>query len=422
MESPSIGEGLRLPPTMKAVLFFFVIAFAAASADEVFRVSRVVAAAGEGVERMTFKAGDHEQVLFVEKEAVLRAADVLNAQADILPSMRGISVRLKPDGAKKLEAVTGKMKLGVERLAVFVEGKPVFAPVVHDKLGAQFIIQGFDDLTDDQLKQLAARIAGNPPEVPGVEMPGESSAEPKWKPYTEEEYQQIKARRAKLGIYYLDTLRSEEELDAMLVNGMSRAEVVAALGKPTSGNGNADDGKSELVYHVAPERWKEEGDERVLPTMLIVRFTSGKLSGHDVNFSLGTRELKKPGWMPPLLRLNAPEPDFSRKPPTEIEYFESVKAEDPDQAVNRTDLEELIGLVTSLELMQVPKAAPQPVVSVGCDLMQVLSRHFPEVKALCENAKNGNVVVAALGEALTPYRSGRKPLPLDSANPPVPGN
>lgn len=406
---------------MKALLFSFVIAFATASADEVFRVSRVVAAADEGTEWMSFRAGEHEEVLFVEKEAVLQTADVQNAQADILPSMRGISVRLKPEGAKKLEAVTGKMKLGVERLAVVVEGKPVFAPVVHDKLGEQFVIQGFDDLTDDQLKQLAARIAGNPPEVPGVEMPGEKSAEPEWEPYTEEEYQQIKARRAKLGIYYMDNLRSEEELDAMLVKGMSRAEVLAALGKPTSGNGNADDGKSELAYHVAPERWKEEGDARMLPTMLIVRFTDGKLSGHDVNFSIGTRELKKPGWTPPLLRLSAPEPDLSGPARTEVEYFESVKAEDPDQAVNRTDLEELIGLVTSLELMKAPAGSPPPVVSAGCDLIQVLSRHFPEVKALRENARNEGIAVAALGDALTPYRSGRKPFPLDSPNPPVPG-
>jgi len=52
---------------MKALFISFLIACAAASADEVFRVSRVVAAAGEGIEQMTFKSGDHEEVLFVKK-------------------------------------------------------------------------------------------------------------------------------------------------------------------------------------------------------------------------------------------------------------------------------------------------------------------------------------------------------------------
>ena len=157
---------------MKALLLWFLIAWSPASAEEALRISRVVAAAGEGIERMTFKSGDHEEVLFVEKEAVVSTADVQEAWAEILPSTRCISIRLKPEGAKRMAAVTGEMKLGVERLAVVVDGKPKAALVVQDKLGANFIIEGFDDLTDDHLKELARKIAGRPPAVPGVEKPG----------------------------------------------------------------------------------------------------------------------------------------------------------------------------------------------------------------------------------------------------------
>ncbi len=156
---------------MKALLLWFLIALSSVSAEEALRVSRVVAAAGEGIERMTFKSGDHEEVLFVERKAVVSTADVQEAWAEILPSTRWISIRLKPEGAKKMAAVTGEMKLGVERLAVLVDGKAKAAPVVQGKLGANFIIEGFDDRTDDQLKELARKIAGRPPAVPGVEKP-----------------------------------------------------------------------------------------------------------------------------------------------------------------------------------------------------------------------------------------------------------
>ena len=50
--------------------------------------------------------------------------------------------------------------------------------------------------------------------------------------------------------------------------------------------------------------------------------------------------------------------------------------------------------------------------SAECDLILVLAHHFPEVGVLRKNARNGTIAVAALGEAVIPYRSGRKPLPV----------
>jgi hypothetical protein len=38
--------------------------------------------------------------------------------------------------------------------------------------------------------------------------------------------------------------------------------------------------------------------------------------------------------------------------------------------------------------------------------------HFPEVAALCKEAKDGRIHVSAMIEALEPYSRGLKPLPL----------
>lgn len=70
----------------------------------------------------------------------MNSADVQEAWAEVVPSMRCISIRLKQEGAKKMEAVTGELKLGIERLALIVDGKLESAPVVHGRLGAQFVI------------------------------------------------------------------------------------------------------------------------------------------------------------------------------------------------------------------------------------------------------------------------------------------
>jgi hypothetical protein len=411
---------------MKALILGVLMAWSVAAAEEIFRVSRVVEAAGDGVERVTFKVLDHEEVLFVKMEAVLNADDVQEAWAEISPSMRSLSIRLMPEAAKKLAAVTGEMRLGVERLAVFVEGRPISAPIVNSKLGAQVMIEGFEDRTDEELKELARKMAGR---LPGAEKPGVKVPEQKWEPYTDEEYQSIKARRAKLGIFYLDSMRSEEELDALLVEGMTRAEVMAALGKPTSVEVKPGGDGSLLIYQVAPEKWNEKEEEGMNPLFFMVRFGEDRLISHDVHYAYGTRELKRPGWEPPLLRLSAPEPDFSGDTQTVLQYFESVKAEDPKQAVNRTDLAELIELAMMLERMQVGEGAPPPEVNAGCDLILTLAHHFPEVAELRDQAKDGSIPVAALCDALTAYSSGRKPFPASQrengtdggAGPPVDG-
>jgi hypothetical protein len=397
---------------MKALLFSFVIAFATVSADEVLRVSRIVAAAGEGIERMTFKSGDHEEALFVKKEAVVNSADVQDAWAEVVPSMRCISIRLKPEGAKKMEAATGAMRLGIERMAVIVEGKLVFAPAVQSKLAAQFVIEGFDDLTDDELKELARKIAGRPPGDPEVEMPELKRPEGKREPYTEEEYQQIKASREKLGIFHLDRVPSEDELEASLQKGMSVDEVVKVFGSPSLSFGGPGPKATRLSYEIAPERRNESPDGKVVENGFDVLLRDGKVTGWAHRFSNSPRELKRVGGEAPLLRMTAPEIKGPMEKVDLIDYFEKVDVEDPRQEVNQVDLAELLALCSVLGSWSEQREPEERLVRADCDLIETMAVHFPEVVALRKEAKDGRIRVSALIEALEPYNTGLKPLPL----------
>lgn len=407
---------------MKALFISFLIACAAASADEVFRVSRVVAAAGEGIEQMTFKSGDHEEVLFVKKEAVVNSADVQEAWAEVVPSMRCISIRLKQEGAKKMEAVTGELKLGVERLALIVDGKLESVPVVHGRLGAQFVIEGFDDLTDQQMKELARKIAGRPLEVPGVERPEVKPPEHKWEPYTEEEYQQIKKRRENMGIFYLDKVPSAEELSATIRKGMTIDEVVKKLGRPYRRPRGLGLEESGLNYIIAPERRVESPDGHAVEDGFRVHLDGGKVFGWSHSYSNSPKELKRVGREAPSLKMTAPEIKGPIEDVDFIDLFEKVDVEDPTQKVNRTDLEDLVGLAAMLADLPDPNESEKRVLRADCDLIETMAIHFPEIAALRKDAEGGKIGLIALRDAMVPYVSGRKPLPGEKADlPPADG-
>ena len=385
-------------------------------------MSRVVAAAGEGIEQMTFKSGDHEEVLFVKKEAVVNSADVQEAWAEVVPSMRCISIRLKQEGAKKMEAATGGMSLGVERMAIIVEGKVVVAPAVQSKLGAQFIIQGLDDLTDDELKELARKIAGRPPGVPGVDVPEVKRPEQKWESYTDEEYQQIKESREKLGIFYLDKVPSEQELATLLRKGMNVDEVVKALGRPHRLSRVADGEASGLDYMIAPERREGSPDGRAVEDGLRVHLDGGKMFRWSYSYGDAPKELKRVGRQAPSLRMIAPELKLPIEDFDFVDYFERVDVEDPRQTVNQTDLEDLLSVAAMVADESDRKEPGKVSVRADCDLIETMAIHFPEIAALRKNAEGGKIGLIALRDAMAPYVSGRKPLPGEKADlPPAEG-
>lgn len=371
---------------------------------------------------MTFKSGDHEEVLFVKKEAVVNSADVQEAWAEVVPSMRCISIRLKQEGAKKMEAATGGMSLGVERMAIIVEGKVVVAPAVQSKLGAQFIIQGLDDLTDDELKELARKIAGRPPGVPGVDVPEVKRPEQKWESYTDEEYQQIKESREKLGIFYLDKVPSEQELATLLRKGMNVDEVVKALGRPHRLSRVADGEASGLDYMIAPERREGSPDGRAVEDGLRVHLDGGKMFRWSYSYGDAPKELKRVGRQAPSLRMIAPELKLPIEDFDFVDYFERVDVEDPRQTVNQTDLEDLLSLAAMVADESDRKEPGKVSVRADCDLIETMAIHFPEIAALRKDAEGGKIGLIALRDAMAPYVSGRKPLPGEKADlPPAEG-
>lgn len=371
---------------------------------------------------MTFKSGDHEEVLFVKKEAVVNSADVQEAWAEVVPSMRCISIRLKQEGAKKMEAATGGMSLGVERMAIIVEGKVVVAPAVQSKLGAQFIIQGLDDLTDDELKELARKIAGRPPGVPGVDVPEVKRPEQKWESYTDEEYQQIKESREKLGIFYLDKVPSEQELATLLRKGMNVDEVVKALGRPHRLSRVADGEASGLDYMIAPERREGSPDGRAVEDGLRVHLDGGKMFRWSYSYGDAPKELKRVGRQAPSLRMIAPELKLPIEDFDFVDYFERVDVEDPRQTVNQTDLEDLLSVAAMVADESDRKEPGKVSVRADCDLIETMAIHFPEIAALRKNAEGGKIGLIALRDAMAPYVSGRKPLPGEKADlPPAEG-
>lgn len=97
---------------------------------------------------------------------------------------------------------------------------------------------------------------------------------------------------------------------------------------------------------------------------------------------------------------------------------------DPQQKVNRSDLEDLltIALQTTAVVEVEPGGKKAATVSAGCDLMRTLAHHFPELAALREKAVEGRVRLDVLEAALMPYVTGGKPMPLPAAESKPGGN
>jgi preprotein translocase subunit SecD len=55
-----------------------------------------------------------------------------------------VAVTLNKNGARKMATLTARMRLGVDRLAVVLDGEAINAATVHDQLGKHFIITGLN--------------------------------------------------------------------------------------------------------------------------------------------------------------------------------------------------------------------------------------------------------------------------------------
>jgi hypothetical protein len=391
----------------------FLLMIAGFVHGDVLRISEVRSEAVEGTERMTLRFQHDgqvtEEVLFVLKEVVVSDADV--AQAWVYRG-QAIGVKLKPEGARKMVQATRNMNPRQDRLAVIVDGKLVSAPrVLEPPLRASFQID-MDDLDERALEELARRIAGRAsvdPEEEPTKMPPVPHVETV--PFTEEEYQQKKDAREKMGLYFLDRLPSEEELDAKLKDGTSVADVVEAFGKPSHSSGKPDQGEFSLLYQIAPEKRPEKRGQEIPADGFHVQFSDGAKIRWSFTYGNLPREEKAVGRKPGLLVASYPEIDFSSGDVDLVALLEGVTIPDIRQEVNATDLYGVLALARMTSDGEGADDKEEPMVRVDCDVMKFLALHFPEAKALSEKAADGKISARALGKALSPYMLENKPLP-----------
>jgi hypothetical protein len=398
---------------MKALPLLLLMIASVAHGDAL-RISEVREVAGDDTEPMTlhyrFNGEDKEEKLFVLKEVIVGDKGV--AQAWVHPG-EGIGIKLNREGAAAMTEATSEMIPGRSRLAVIVDGKLVSAPMLRSvPLVANFEISGVDDMDARALENLARRMSGRAKLDPKEAVPQapQPPPRPETVPFTEEEYQQRKAAREKVGIYHLESVPSHEELNTRLRKGMDRDAVIAVLGKPFYGWGKPEDGEFELTYKIAPEKREENPGRKAVNDGFAVRFSEGKLTGWDFSSSNLPRERKVVGQVPGLLVASYPRRDFSSGEIDAIAFLEGVKIPNIRQEVNATDLGKLLSLAMLTSNWETAEGKEQHL-STGCDVFRILALHFPEAQALADRAVDGSIPVKSLGAALSPYVLEGKPLP-----------
>jgi len=381
------------------------------SADTL-RISELANGPGDGVDRMAIVFGDQEQIHFVKQKVVIADADVERAWPD--PARRdAISVKLNQAGAAKMKETTARMRHGHDRLAIMVDGRLVSAPVVATTLGGSFLISGLHDLDIEELDNLARRMSGLPPRAKGERVvPEQVHPQLQTTPFSEEEYQQRKAMREKMGIFHLDSLPGEEELNGVLRKGVTREEVVGRFGAPFMTLENAQPEDFSLFYHLAPEKRPENPKHEMLPDGFKVDFAEGKFVRWSSTYSNAQREGKTPGIRQPLLKATLPEMDMEADDFDMIAFVEGIVIPDPQQEVNAQDLADLVSVITMLAAVY-DEESEERTLSVKCDFMKILAHQFAEVAAILKTieVEGDKVRISVLNDLLSPYARGEKEFP-----------
>ncbi|MBK1833993.1 hypothetical protein [Roseibacillus ishigakijimensis] len=160
------------------LLVFFGLLSVGGGQGEVFRISRVVAVAGEGVERHSLIVDEREEVLLVAAEAIVTEKDVRQVTPDYArPGV--LMFDLYEEGGERLRKATAALEPGRERLAYFYQGRLLAAPWLQGKTGAQFMVTGLAEMTLSELMAMADTIcqrevssaAEGATDGPGVERP-----------------------------------------------------------------------------------------------------------------------------------------------------------------------------------------------------------------------------------------------------------
>lgn len=99
------------------------------------------------VHRFTDSEGnERKEAILLYRRAALGGKDIARAN----PSTRqsdAVEITLNSDGTDKMIALTreGNMRLGIDRIAIVLDGEVVSAPVVQARLGKNFIVEGLNE-------------------------------------------------------------------------------------------------------------------------------------------------------------------------------------------------------------------------------------------------------------------------------------
>lgn len=408
-------------------LLVILLAAGLCQGAETLRISAVVGSDSPDAERMTYKSAEGEQSVWVSNKAIITAKDVKDA-CQFPAQEKTISVRLTEKGTDAMIAATSPMRSGFDRLAIIIEGKLHSAPVVRVvPLGASFIIEGLTEYDDRQFANLVRGMMGQRPLGPQEAVPTPPPAVPrpplpKLVPYTEEEMKAIKEQRERLGIYQIDRLPDEAELNKTLHRGMTADEVISLFGKPTSHNRKPDSKDFYISYEIAPERRPDKSVGGMRPAGFRVEFRESKVVSWGISlWSDATREMKTEGQAPGLLKVIFPAIDMSAEDVNFVALIEGIRIPDLNQPVTPGDLLSLLSLLHS-------STTPigdnkNDTIRSDCDVLKLLAKHLPDFAKLTAADKDGKIPLPDLRATVMPFCIGEKLIPdlkAPDGQPPTP--
>lgn len=379
---------------------------------ETFRLNKVVAEGAANSERVELHHEEKNEILFIEKQAIVTGADVKSATR--YPGDEDtLAITLTEEGGKKLGAATTD-SYGRMRLAILIDDKVVSAPVVMAKLGTDFIVSGLHEYPDEDLDLLGWRIEGKSDEeiarrLRAKEITRKTPHPPRPEPeyYSEDEYALLKKEREKMGMFYVDEIPTEEQLATRLKVGMTQPEVVDEIGKATMTKSNEAGGVDSLDYHLAPER--RSLTREMHPDGFEVQFRDDKVTGWKISiWSSAPREPKPQGKSLRRLKAKFPGEGVADKDFGKVSWIEKVElflqpGQQKPHAQDYLDLMSLINATTA--------ADEHSLIEANCSVVRTLADGFPEAEALRKSAQDRKISLLKLNDLLKPYLLGEKPFP-----------
>ena len=384
-------------------------------AAETLRISAVVEPDSPDAKPLTYRSPDGDKQVWVSNKAIITEKDVKIAYPDMWGE-KAIGVNLTEKGTAAMIAATTRMRPGIDRMAIIIEGKLHSDPVVRQvPLGASFIIEGLTEYDDRQFANLVRGMMGLEPlgaqEVAPIPPPAEPRPLlPEPVPYTEEEIKAIKQQRERMGIYQLDRLPDQAELDKTLHQGMTADEVIAIFGKPSRHNRKPDRPDFYLEYEIAPERRPDKPAGVMVPESFKVEFRDDKVARWGPSlWSSAPREMKNESLATGLLKGVFPAIDLADEDVNFVAWIEGIRIPDLNQPVSQSDLATLIGLLYSPTAPH--EGNKNDTIRADCDVLKILAKYVPDLVKLTAAAKNGKIPLPDLHAEVRPFILGKKPIP-----------